>query len=231
MNSTLVQTDVGDLWYPEGDGGVTTIVQRDGLWEKAEGDLIRYYLHPGDTFVDVGAHVGYFSVMAAQIVGDEGSVISIEPVENNATLLSKNLESYTNCVMIEAAAWSGAGTAEIYCNSFNSGDNRLFDHTESVPPVSIPTFPLDDLKIRRLDLLKVDTQGTDHVVLSGARGTIKRCNPLIIVEWWPEGIRGYGSDPLKVLEFYDKLGYELSSIGVDKIPFKDGYCSLLLEPK
>lgn len=228
--SRLLTTDVGELWY-HSDDPITSIVYEQGAWERPEGDLIKTYLHKGDTFVDVGAHVGYFSAMAAQLVGLEGSVIAIEPAEENATLLAMNLESYTNCIMICAAAWKKNALLELYCSSINSGDNRLFDHADSIPPVNVPAFSLDGLGLKRLDVLKLDAQGTDHIILSGARNTINICKPLIIVEWWPEGIRRYGHDPLRVLKFYENIGYEISGVGVNELPFTDGYCSLLLEPK
>lgn len=193
--------------------------------------LIRAYLHNGDTFIDVGASTGHFSRLAAQIVGPDGSVIAIEPDENSLPELYQNLEDYENAVVIAAAALNYHGEAQLYRSSVIPDGARLFDHSESVPPVTIPTFPLDDLHLSRIDFLKIDAQGSDHAVVYGARKTIIQHQPLIVVDWWPDGIRAFGTDPLNVLQFYERLGYEISGVGVSEIPFKDSSCPLFLEPK
>ncbi len=193
--------------------------------------LIRAYLNSGETFIDVGAHTGYYSRVAAGIVGPEGSVIAVEPAEHCLQELYANLENFENCLVIAAAAAARGGSKELYCSSVDPSHNRLFDHSDSVAPVTIQCFPLDDLSLRNVSFMKIDGQGSDHAVIYGARHTIKRCKPLIITEWWPDGIRAYGSDPLIVLKFYERLGYDISSIGVSELPFRNGSCSLLLEPR
>jgi FkbM family methyltransferase len=230
MAEVLLDTDVGKLWYPEGDGGVTAFVSANGFWERAEAEQIRKCLRSGDTFIDVGAHIGYFSVLAAQIVGDTGQVLSIEPEFSNATMLAKNLEPYTNTCMFQAAAWKERATLDFFISSVNSGDNRMFEHPESLPPVKVPAFPLDDLYVSNVSCIKIDTQGHDHSVVEGALKTIERCRPRIVVEWWPEGMQGAGVNPTNVLLRYTDLDYKVIPLTQDGILPTDGYCSLLLEP-
>ena len=229
-SSVCLDTDIGPLWYPEGDGGVTAFVSSNGFWEPEESEQIRKYLKSGDIFIDVGAHIGYFSVMAAQIVGDKGQVHSIEPEFDNASLLARNLEGFNNCIMYQAAAWRCKGKLDFYRSSVNSGDNRLYHHEESLDKVLVPGFPLDDLNLPRVDLIKVDTQGSDHYVLEGARNLIESNHPPIIVEWWPEGITARGDDQTKVLLGYTDLGYKIVPLTTNGTLPSDGYCSILLEP-
>lgn len=225
-----LETDIGPIWYHEGDGGVTAFVQANGFWEAAEGEQIRKWLKPGDTFIDVGAHVGYFSVMAAQIVGKDGEVISIEPDFDNATLLAKNLEQFTNTVLFQAAAWSSRELLKFYRSSVNTGDHRMYYHPESKEEVTVPAFPIDDLYIEDVSLIKIDTQGNDHKVILGASKTIERCRPRLIVEWWPEGMRAAEYNPTSILLDYIDMGYKINPLTNNGMIPNDGYCSLLLEP-
>ena len=74
----------------------------------------------------------------------------------------------------------------------------------------MPAVRLDDvLDDAHVDLLKLDTQGTEHVVLEGARRTLGRCHPALLCEFWPHGIRQLGDDPATVLGSYVRLGYGL----------------------
>jgi FkbM family methyltransferase len=229
-DSQTVQTNVGPLEYHRGDGGVTEIVLRDGEWERAEAEVIKSVLRKGDTFIDVGAHVGYFSVMAAQIVGEKGRVLAVEASPDNCELLAENLFPYKNAALFAGAAWSHQGFLELYESGVNSGDHRVYPHDEHQRVHRIPAFPLDDWGLKEVSLIKIDTQGTDHKVVEGAVETLKRCRPKIIVEFWPEGIRGFGSTPADVLLFYQNLGYDAELIGSANDALQHRYCSLLLEP-
>lgn len=230
MKSVLLDTDVGKLLYPEGDGGVTSFVEANGFWEPAEAEQIRKCLQSGDTFIDVGAHIGYFSVLAAQIVGTTGQVISIEPEYNNFRLLFKNLRPYKNTILFQTAAWNERKILDFYRSSVNSGDNRMFYHGESLESIKVPAFPLDDLYVSNVTCIKIDTQGSDHLVIEGALKIIERWRPKIIVEWWPSGLIEAGIGPTKVLLAYADLGYKITPLTMDGALPADGYCSLLLEP-
>ena len=231
MSAEQIPTDVGILWYKSGDEGVTTIVQGTGTWEPHTGKAIRSVLQEGDFFVDVGAHVGYFSVMAAQIVGETGSVMAFEPHPENVQLLSKNLAPYANSVICPLALAETRGAVALYPSAVNSGDNRLSPHARSAGAITVQTLPLDGFGIKRLDFLKIDTQASDHKVMEGARETIERCRPFITTEYWPEGLLEAGVDPQSVLKFYKDLGYDYFVLGGGPLPVEQGYCELWLEPR
>ena len=97
-------------------------------YERATTDLLKDLLHPGMIFVDVGANIGYFSLLAANLVGTEGTVYAFEPEPGNHELLRKNIElnSYSNIVMIQKAVSNKSGSAPLFLSALDSGSHSLY---------------------------------------------------------------------------------------------------------
>jgi FkbM family methyltransferase len=226
-----IHTDVGDLWYKTPDLGVADIVRRDGTWEPDTGKAIRAVLKEGDTFVDVGAHVGYFSVMACQAVGDHGTVLSFEPFQSNLELLAENLTEHGQACIMPFALGEATKFVDLHVSSVNSGDNRLAPHPESHESEPVMMTTLDSFDLKRVDVLKIDTQASDHRVMEGGMNTISRCRPYIVTEYWPEGLLAQGTDPAVVRAMWNDLDYDAFVIGGGPLPENTGYCEMWLEPR
>lgn len=204
-----LDTDLGPLLYPD-DDVMAPIVSEKGHWDAEEGNLLRSLLRDGSTFLDIGAHVGYFSIMAAREVGPSGLVISVEPARSNYALLLANLfrHGVTNAEPINAAAWRDVGRLNLVRSPYNSGDHRIASrvagHTEAVQAVALDKVLPSTASV---DVLKIDIQGRDHVAMEGMTNTIQRSRPVVLVEFWPHGIRDFGDDPTDVLDFYRQHGF------------------------
>ena len=107
--AALVDGDVGPLWVPTDGTVLPHWLRCFGTWEPAKGALLRALLGPGMTAVDVGAKVGYFSLLCAQAVGPTGRVLAVEPDPRNYALLCANLwrAGALNVAPIRAAADRG----------------------------------------------------------------------------------------------------------------------------
>ncbi len=234
MNSVQVATKVGPMSLPANDGGFTLpLIAAGGEWEPSEEEAIRRVLRPGDTFIDVGAHCGYFTRMMAQIVGPKGKGRAFEPHPDNFSLLLKNTRKYFPVVWAyESAVLDNSEDILLFPSTVNSGDNRIDTHVESGEAFEVHSVVLDDfLKCDVPRLIKIDTQGSDHRVIWGARKMISKCSPYIITEWWPEGLRNAGEDPSFVLLFLLNLGHVEPLIEEPPNNLMDvGYCSLLITP-
>lgn len=164
-----------------------------GAYEPELAAFFYRYLAPGQTFVDVGAHLGYFSLLAAERVGERGRVISLEPCERTFWRLTKNTQS---CQWVERhrlAAWECETilTMNDYgplYSAFNSiGERRIH---ESAPPVKSTPFEvravgLDDFLTEtqtRPDVIKIDAESAEVQVLNGLRKTLKSTRPIITLE-------------------------------------------------
>jgi FkbM family methyltransferase len=248
-----VQTDVGELWYPGDCQVLTPSVRQTGTWDPDDGAAMSAALAPGMTVVDVGAHVGYFALLAARCVGPEGKVLAVEPAPGNFALLRANVEraGADHVRTVNAAAWRDEGRVELLLSAENTGDNRVVGVAPkagalgAATTVSVPAVKLDDLLAgERVDFVLLDTQGSERAVVEGMLETIARDRPRLQVEFWPEGIRAMGDDPAELLSFYSGLGYELSLIGteeqingngtslVDVAQARPGgFCTLVLTPR
>ncbi|MGH9265341.1 MAG: FkbM family methyltransferase [Acidimicrobiales bacterium] len=211
-----VATDVGALLLPAHDEVMLTHLRQHGEWEREESDHLRALLRPGMTFLDVGAHVGYMSLLAARAVGPAGRGFAFEPEPGNFALLMANLAVHgvENVEAVPAAAWSETGRLSLSLCTDNTGDHRAY----ALPgreSVDVPAFALDDVLPGdvTIDVVKVDAQATDDIAIRGMERTLARCRPALVVEFWPQGIRERGADPADVLGYYRSLGYDLGVLG------------------
>ena len=193
-------------------------LERDGVWEPEEGDVMRRIAREGMNVLDVGAHVGYFALLLARLVGPDGSVLAVEADPGNHALLQANLEAagVTNVTTVQAAAWSESGRAlPLSLCRENTGDHRSYSWDSGREVIEVESVAIDDLAgdLGQVGLVKLDTQGTEHRVVEGMRRLIARDRPTLLVEFWPLGIRELGDHPEQVLELYRSLGFALEPVG------------------
>lgn len=188
-----------------------------GIWEPFETSLVQRFLAPGDVFVDVGANLGYFTVLAAHCVGAAGRVFAVEPDPANVALLRENLERNACAGRVEllpAALAAADGVARLHLSEDNLGDHQLFDTGSGRASVEVPL--LDGgrwlgARTGRIDMLKVDTQGYEYEVMSGLLpllGSLPRL-PRILIELTPLSLRQAGSSGRALVELLASLGQPL----------------------
>jgi FkbM family methyltransferase len=163
----------------------------------------------GSTFYDIGANVGFFTLVAAKIVGAEGVVVAFEPLPANVGQLEKNvaLNALSNVTVIPKAVGAIEGVAGLVLGDDARDNSRLSDgQTDGEDEIEVPVTTVDaavrEHDLRMPDVMKIDVEGAEIDVLRGALETIRRSRPLIVVE-----VHGIGS------EFADFADQELSSLG------------------
>lgn len=165
-----------------------------GDYERFESDLARMLVRPGDTVIDVGAHVGHYTLLFADAVGPAGTVIAAEPFPPNRERLAANVASADvgdRVTVLPYALSDGSGPAQLFANPRNSGDNHLW-YTQGWLHVPIECRRLDDLldESSDVDLIKIDVQGAEVQVLRGMRKLLRAQKRLtVFVELWPLGVR------------------------------------------
>lgn len=174
---------------------VGTEIYRHGY---IEADLTRVLignLRPGMVFVDVGAHYGYHSLIASQMVGPDGVVVSLEPTPKTFELLRRNVDGRGNVRARQAAV--GEAPATVRLHDYGSGHSALNTLLEGprVPPAErrrlrdvsylVTCVTLDQLLATESlvpDLIKLDAEGSELSILRGMRQLLGNCEPLIALE-------------------------------------------------
>jgi len=128
-----------------------------------------FIIYPNDTVIDIGGHIGSFSVYAAR-EAPQGKVLTFEPDPNNFALLQKNITlNNTKNISIHNIAISGShGNLPFYHNAFNNAESGLFGN-QTGPSLLVPSITLDDIfsnyTISKCDFLKIDCEGAEYDIL------------------------------------------------------------------
>jgi FkbM family methyltransferase len=208
-------------------------------------------LSEGDTFVDVGANVGLYSLLASRIVGPEGSVHAFEPNSENCRLilLSSRHNAMENITLWPVALGADPGHS-LFTTALGS-NGSLVTETEDrllhTTAVVVPIVRLDDTIDEKINLMKIDVEGAESLVIKGASALVEKHRPAVITEFSLEMLsRVSGDNGLDYLQYWERLGYELhlcerESGALTKIEsareFVDGYGSpmriedLVLRPR
>jgi FkbM family methyltransferase len=180
-----------------------------GLFDPAETRLVREILSEGDTFVDVGAHIGWFSTLGSKRVGSAGRVVAFEPYESNISALKENLHQNdcTNVRVVESALGSQAGTLTLSQPGGDSGAVTALDW-DNEGGIEVAVVTLDEVNevLGDVTLLKIDVEGWELHVLQGARETLSRTR-YVIFEINSPAIAKAGSSPEEILELLRNAGF------------------------
>jgi FkbM family methyltransferase len=193
----------------------------EGLWDPNLTSLINERLNPGDVFVDVGAHSGYFTLLAAKRVKPTGNVLSIEPNPKIFDQLVQNIAaSEIVSPIVEQVACSDSAKDEIlYIHDDTNSSMSSLSHLNiaNTHKVSVTCTTLDSLvekhQLTRVDLIKIDVEGAELSVLRGALRTLRKMNPMIVLELDTRLLSGFGVTMDDVTRLLDDFDYDVRPLG------------------
>jgi FkbM family methyltransferase len=202
-----VETDVGRLWVERDAEIMSPTLIECGRWQPDVIKLMPRVLRPGMTVVDAGANIGYVSVCASKLVGPTGKVFCVEADPANVAILRENLwrNGCANATVLPVAAWSKRADLNLTVVPEGGACTRV--SADAGEESRVAAYRLDELIDGRVDYLKVDCEGTDHMVLRGATGLFE-ANPRLIatVEFAPDRQSHTGDKPKEILSTYGDLG-------------------------
>jgi FkbM family methyltransferase len=186
-------------------------------YEEGTTRLFCRLVQEGMLVVDVGAHVGYYALLAADQVGATGRVYAFEPEPTNYALLLKNikLNRYTNIVAVQAAISDKSGPSSLFLGR-HSGSHSLFESADmSGTVVNVQATSLDDFFERegwpRIHVMKVDVEGAEMAVLDGMSRLATNVGHLII-ELDAARLRAASTTPEALLRRLLRLGFDVQVI-------------------
>ena len=194
-------------------------------YEQGTASLFKDLLDPGKVVVDVGAHVGFFTLLAAREVGPEGKVYAFEPESQNYALLLKNIELNGYCCVVatQKAVSNSSGITDLFLSSLDTGSHSIYSPAArgvagsfKVATTSLDAF-LEEAGWPHVDLVKIDVEGAELAVLDGmdrfltTNGSVK-----LIVEYCPSLIKLAGSEPSELIDRLVSFGFAISVIDEKK---------------
>jgi FkbM family methyltransferase len=219
VGQTVVEVELpfGKLTLDLRDRSVSQNLFVSRQYEPTETELLTRLITTGMTFYDVGAHVGYYTLLASRQVGSKGRVYAFEPDPWNCALLKENvrINDLTNVEVTQAAVGREDGQAYLYRNRDYTGDHRICATKETRESVAVQSTTLDAhyRKSGRPDVMKVDVQGAEGQILAGMGTLLSEAPPYAILsEFWPCGLANAGTDPVQFLETLRKAEYDVFEV-------------------
>jgi FkbM family methyltransferase len=194
-----------------------------GSYEPEFREIMRSVLSVGAVAVDVGANVGWHTLLMAKLVGPGGRVVAVEPNPSvRAQLLRNvNLNRLTQVAIVACALAEAPGIVSFVApdadDPSSASGHIVSEGNETVASIRVEASTLDALveqkEINRVDLIKIDAEGFEWPVLQGGQQTIARFRPYIIFEF-DEAYAARGPQTAALLrEFFARHGYQLFSLG------------------
>ena len=203
------------------DTVIAPVLLTSGVWEPFETELLQKLLTKDMTVVNIGANIGYYTLIAANRVGPNGRVYAFEPEPKNYKLLVKNIKEndYKNVIPLQAAVTNKQGTLKLFLDKLNFGAFSLAEQNvrEENGFVEVETTSLDRFfekysKDFKVDIIQMDTQGSEGLILEGAQRIISNNKLKIIMEFWPYGLKNMGTEALDLLGKIEDYGFGIGLI-------------------
>lgn len=194
--------------------------------DQQEIDLMKSYARKGDTIIDVGANIGFYTQLFSQWAGPLGKVYCFEPDTDNYKRLLQTTQKLKNVSPKNAAASHTTGQLEFY-----TSPDKNVDHRAYAPDTFASKYTVDCVSIdaylgptTKVNILKVDVQGFEMQVYQGLE-KILEANPEIKIfsEFWPYGLQKAGSSKEAYFKFFKAKGFAIYLI-------KDRKQTLITEP-
>ncbi len=211
--TVLTQVQSSKMYLDLRDRFVCRELYMTGVHEPGVTAVLKQVIEPRMVVVDIGAHMGYFTLLAAHLVGPGGKVFAFEPDSLNFNLLRRNVEvnSYTNVACVNKAVLDSPAQVKLFLDSQNLGAHSLFVSNRHSAMEIVDAVPLESALgeyAKHVDVIKMDIEGSEFRALQGMRGLLRSCNDLkLIIEFFPSALRAAGADPMQMLELLKDCGY------------------------
>lgn len=144
-------------------------------------NILKQNIHLGNTVLDIGANIGYYTLIMSKLVGSTGKVYAFEPEPKNFEILKKNIElNKLDNVILEQKALSNIDGVTYLELSKDSGQHRLSDHGVKVESISLDSYFGEG----EIDFIKMDAEGSEYKILKGMKNVLKNKNLKIVTEFY-----------------------------------------------
>lgn len=196
-----------------------------GSYEPHVTRCLKTILDRGDTFLDIGAHIGYHSFLAAGLVGEQGTVYSFEPDPSVYARLKTNLQPFSQARALQCAVWDSDGEISFERSSCleESGWGALTTVRKlgTGEEILVHTVSLDSwcekTRVKAIRAIKVDAEGSELAFLRGARSTLERFRPVLLLEVNGLLLKQIEMKPGTLTEELLSLEYEIYELSFNRL--------------
>ncbi|MBN3870641.1 FkbM family methyltransferase [Nostoc sp. JL33] len=193
-----------------------------GVFEELEVSIFLSLLEEGMTVFDIGANVGYYTLIAASKIGSYGRVYAFEPDKDNFNILQKNvaLNKHSNVELLEYAVSDENSDLALSLSPDNKGDHRTYKNNNfnkekihyTVKGIQLDSY-FEGLNVYP-NIIKMDIQGFEYFALKGMKNLIiENPNVVLLTEFWPFGLKASGLEsPVLFYNQLEELGFEIFKI-------------------
>jgi FkbM family methyltransferase len=214
-----VSVDGMTFYLNSQDEHLTQIVLHSGIWEPEETRSFCERVRPGDTVIDVGANVGWYTVLASRLVGEQGKVIAFEPDPINFAFLKRNVEANgcRNVVLEQKALSNEPGTLRLFLSTKNKGmHSTAMQLGDSAGQIDVEAVRLDDYLQQRdlvADVVKIDVEGAEGFVLDGMTRLLQEDRRMtLFMEFAPDRLAASGYEALPLVDRLKEQGFRIWQI-------------------
>jgi len=217
LKSTFVDVQGQKMFLDPKDALLLSII---GAYEPFETELMKKEIKKGDVVLDLGANIGYYTLIFAKLVGEEGKVFAFEPEPDNFSLLKKNVEinGYKNVTLLQKAVSDKTGKLKLYIDKDCIACHSIYP----LPPqdgsqsIEIEAIRLDDYFENydgKIDFIKMDIEGAEKEAIQGMSSLLKKNkNVKIVSEFNPPTLKQGGIEPEEYLELLTGFGFKLYEV-------------------
>lgn len=193
--------------------------------ESLETKVFEKYLKPGMRILDLGANIGFYTLLASTKVGKNGQVIAFEPSPQNLKLIDSSLKenSFSNVIVVNAAVSDFVGKSFLHISPYYNSEHSLFKYhyssgnVNNTDKIMIDVTTVDKALEERadytVDLIKMDIEGSESKALKGMQQVLEENEHLVLItEFWPKGFENAKSDPKDFLEKLEKFDFKIHYI-------------------
>ncbi|MEO0076614.1 MAG: FkbM family methyltransferase [candidate division WOR-3 bacterium] len=187
----------------------------NGIYEPLVTNFFLKEVKPGNIIIDVGAHIGYYTLIFAKLAGQSGEVYAFEPDPTNFAILKKNvlINGYKNVILSNKAVSNISGRIKLYVYHDHPAWHKIYDTNDSNGYIEIESVRLDDFfknYNKKVDFIKMDIEGAEWLAVSGMLEFLKNQDKVkIITEYNPSKLKFFGIKATDFLELLSNLNFKL----------------------